>query len=240
MTANYPKLGLFITGTDTGVGKTYVATLIVRSLSEAGCRVGVYKPVASGCWRDGDVLHSDDADALWAAAGNPGDVEIVCPQRFEAPLAPHLAARAEGKLVDAELLRDGLAAWSDRCDFAIVEGAGGLMSPISDDDFVADLAYEFGYPLVLVAPNTLGVINQTLQTLVTAATFRDGIDVAGIVLNRPKDLRENDDPSIATNCDQLEQLCVPPVVAEVDWKADKFDRGVDWLGLASEGARGSG
>lgn len=234
MTAKYPQRGLFITGTDTGVGKTYVAALIVRSLHDAGYRVGVYKPVASGCWRDGDVLHSDDADALWAAAGNPGQAEIVCPQRFEAPLAPHLAAAAEGKTVDAELLRDGLSAWSDFCDIVVVEGAGGLMSPISDDDFVADLAYEFGYPLVLVAPNTLGVINQTLQTLITATTFRDGLNVAGIVLNQPKESSESDDPSIATNRGQLERLCVPPVVAEVDWQANEFDRTVNWPELTTE------
>ena len=91
--------GLFITGTDTGVGKTYVATLIVRSLLRAGHRVGVYKPVASGCRPERGTLVSDDALALWDAAGRPGELERVCPQRFEAPLAPPLAARAEGKEV---------------------------------------------------------------------------------------------------------------------------------------------
>src|SRR3990172_4269791 len=99
--------GLFITGTGTGVGKTYVAALIAQALRSAGKRVGVYKPIASGCEvRDGRLV-SPDAIALWEAAGRPGTLEQVCPQIFAAPLAPHLAARAEGRRVDAGLLREG-------------------------------------------------------------------------------------------------------------------------------------
>ena len=176
--------GLFITGTDTGVGKTYVAALVARALAAEGRRVGVYKPVASGCRRQGDRLVSDDALSLWEAAGRPGELERVCPQRFAAPLAPHLAARAEDARVDEEQLRRGLDYWIERSDIVIVEGVGGLMSPLTDDEYVADLAYEFGYPLVVVARNALGAINQTLQTLITAATFRRGLPIAGIVLNR--------------------------------------------------------
>ena len=108
--------GLFITGTDTGVGKTYVAALIARSLVASGRRVGVYKPAASGCIRDAHgCLVSDDAVALWEAAGRPSDLEHVCPQRFAAPLAPHLAARGEGREIDANLLRSGLDYWRSRC-----------------------------------------------------------------------------------------------------------------------------
>ena len=176
--------GLFITGTDTGVGKTYVASL-VAALASQGRRVGVYKPVASGCRREGDRLVADDASSLWEAAGRPGELERVCPQRFAAPLAPHLAARAEGARVDPKQLRSGLDYWLDRSDVVIVEGVGGLMSPLTEDDYVADLAYELAYPLIVVARNALGVINQTLQTLITAATFRRGLPIAGIVLNRP-------------------------------------------------------
>ena len=90
-----PARGLFITGTDTEVGKTRVTAMIARSLVAAGYRVGVYKPAASGCRREGDELIADDAVALWEAAGRPATLEQVCPQRFEAPLAPHLAAREE-------------------------------------------------------------------------------------------------------------------------------------------------
>ena len=127
---------------------------------------------------------SDDALALWQAAGSPGTLAEVCPQVFAAPLAPHLAAAAEGKRLDADLLRRGLDIWLERSDVVLVEGAGGLMSPLGEDEFVADLAYDFGFPLVVVADNRLGAINHVLQTLITAATFRDGLPVAGIVLNQ--------------------------------------------------------
>jgi len=227
--------GLLITGTDTNVGKTYVAARIVAALVNAGHRVGVYKPVSSGVAETADAGESEASDPalLWHAAGRPGDLDRVCPQQFSAPLAPHLAAAAAGQQVDPELLRTGLDYWRNRSDIVIVEGVGGLMSPISVDDYVADLAAEFGFPLVVVASNALGVINQTLQTLITAATFRDGLDVAGIVLNQTVAPEAGDDVSLASNRRELEQRCVPPVVAELKWGADRFDVEVDWFGLAS-------
>lgn len=234
MNAKLPP-GLFITGTDTNVGKTQVAARIAAALVEAGHRVGVYKPVASGVPAEAIALEADASDPvlLWHAAGQPGELDRVCPQKFEAPLAPHLAAAAASQTVDAELLRTGLGYWRKRSDIVIVEGVGGLMSPLSDEDYVADLAVEFGYPLVVVAPNTLGVINQTLQTLITAATFRNGLDVAGIVLNEIASPETADDASLASNRSELEQRCVPAVVAELKWGASRFDVEVDWFGLAT-------
>jgi dethiobiotin synthetase len=223
--------GLLITGTDTEVGKTYVAALIARELVAAGLRVGVYKPAASGCRRQGDGIISDDAVTLWESAGRPGELEAVCPQRFLAPLAPHLAARAEGRELDAELLHSGLEYWQARSQIILVEGVGGLMSPLSEEDYVADLAEEFGFPLVVVSRNALGTINQTLQTLVTAATFRDGLPIAGVVLNNPT--APTDDPSRQTNRQELSARCVPPVLAEVPWQATRFDSDIDWAGLAT-------
>ena len=120
----------------------------------------------------------DDAIILWEAAGKPASVHDVCPQMFLAPLAPNTAARKEGKEVDRELLTAGLEFWSDRFDFVIVESAGGLLSPLADECYVADLAIEMGYPALVVSANRLGTINQTLQTLLTARQYRDGIDVA--------------------------------------------------------------
>ena len=196
-----PVPGLFITGTDTEVGKTYVGALVARSLRTAGRRVGVYKPAASGCRPEGDALVSDDALQLWEAAGRPGPLERVCPQCFRAPLAPHLAAREEGKQLDADLLRTGIEYWQARSDVILVEGAGGLMSPLGEEEYVADLACDFGFPLVVVTRNALGTINQTLQTLVAAATFRDGLEVAGVVLNHPT--QPADDASTATNRGEL-------------------------------------
>src|SRR5438270_13346863 len=89
--------GLFVIGTDTGVGKPRVAARIAAALAKAQLKVGVYKPAASGCRRVGKHLVSDDAVALWNAAGRPGTLNAVCPQRFAAPLAPHLAAKEERK-----------------------------------------------------------------------------------------------------------------------------------------------
>ena len=102
----------------------------------------------------------------------PGDLEHVCPQRFAAPLAPHLAARAEGREIDGDLLRRGLDYWRSCSEIVLVEGAGGLMSPLGDDEYVADLARDLGFPLIIVSRNILGTINATLQTLITASVHR--------------------------------------------------------------------
>ena len=225
-----PPLGLFVTGTDTEVGKTFVASLIVKQLKAAGHRVGVYKPVASDCVSDGRQLVSEDAVALWDAAGRPMSLEAVCPQRFQAPLAPHLAARNAGRELDARLLRDGISVWADECDIIVVEGVGGLMSPVSDDEYVADLAYDFGYPTIVVTPNVIGAINQSLQTLITAACFRDGLPVAGVILN---DLRMFDgDISMDSNRDEIQRRAMSPVLSRLRYEGESFDEEVPWMELA--------
>ena len=228
-----PARGLFITGTDTEVGKSYVGILIVRALVAAGHRVGVYKPTASDCITDGHDSISEDSLALWQAAGQPLTLHDVCPQRFRAQMAPHLSARAEGKKLDANLLRTGISAWKDHCDIVIVEGAGGLMSPISDDEYVADVAYDLGYPLIVVAPNVLGVINQTLQTLITASSFRDGLEIAGIVLNDSQCF--HGDASVDSNFEEIAKRAIPPVVGHVRYEADAFQEEIDWFDLAGGG-----
>jgi dethiobiotin synthetase len=223
--------GLFITGTDTGVGKTYVAALIARSLVTSGLRVGVYKPAASGCARDvTGKLVSEDAVALWEAAGKPGELELVCPQRFAAALAPHLAARAEGKMLDAKLLRTGLDFWKPRSDIVLVEGAGGLLSPLGEREYVADLAHDFGFPLVVVSRNVLGTINATLQTLFTAAHYRGGMPVAGVVLNFPA-LPAADDISLSTNRSELVARGTAPLLTGLEYGAIEFDRDLNWASL---------
>lgn len=220
--------GLFIVGTDTEVGKTFVTASIARRCLCQGIRIGVYKPIASG-WDAADE-ESQDAWQLWDAAGRPQSVHDVCPQRFEMPVAPHLAARAAGCSVDETLLVQGLQAWREY-ELVLVEGAGGLMTPISDNLYVADLAAEFNFPLVVVAANQLGVINQTLQTLVTASTFCEGLPISGIVLNRPRPV--DDDASLTSNLEELRNRCVPPILASVKWQDPSPLDGVDWWELAS-------
>jgi dethiobiotin synthetase len=225
------QCGLFVVGTDTAVGKTFVSARIVAALSRAGVKVGVYKPAASGCRRVGRALVSDDAVALWEAAGRRGELKAVCPQRFAAPLAPHLAAKEERKEIDSQLLRRGIDYWRRRSDIIVVEGAGGLMSPVGDGEYVADLAADFGFPLVVVAPNRIGTINSTLLTLIAAAARDKPLPVAGIVLNDvlPPEVA---DPAIRSNRLELELRCVPPVLTHLCHNAADFDTPVDWLTIA--------
>lgn len=202
--------GLFVTGTDTGVGKTYMTALVVRELIERGLNVGAYKPVCTGCVErspsgvDQDVRsrHAEpnvqtnpsadssrppgpvwpDVERLWQATGGRYDRDRICPQRWRAALAPPVAARLEGARVDAELLRRGAEWWRQQVDFLVVEGVGGLLCPLTETECVADLAADIGFPLVIVARLGLGTINHTLLTL-EAAQHR-GLPVAGIVLNQ--------------------------------------------------------
>ncbi len=173
--------GLFVTGTDTNVGKTQIATRIVSELRASSHRVGAYKPVCSGASGESPPQW-DDIERLRAALGLDLPDEIICPQRFLAPLAPHLAARAEGRFVDFERLVGGMDWWRDRADLMIVEGAGGLLAPVTDTKTVADLARVVRYPLVIVARCGLGTINHTLLTI-EAARYRQ-LAIAGVVLNQ--------------------------------------------------------
>lgn len=198
-----PK-GIFITGTDTGVGKTFVTCGLARALVALGRSVGVMKPVATGCARGaGGALESDDAAALIEAAA-PGDpAGLVCPCRFERPLAPAAAvALGEGPPVRIAAIRAAFTHIAARHDTVLVEGIGGLLCPLSRRASVADLAAELGLPLLVVARAGLGTINHTLLTV--EAARRRGLRVAGVLLN----LRSPSGPTDAerTNPAQIEHL----------------------------------
>jgi len=175
-----PARGLYLAGTDTGVGKTAVAEAIVRQLVAAGVAVGVYKPVASGCSAVEDP--GGDAARLWAAAGRPLSAGLVCPQVFGSPIAPPHAARAEGRRVDERLLRTGILPWIDTSDIVVVEGAGGLFSPLGETTLNADLVGDLGMPLVVVDAARLGVIGRTLMAV--RAACAEGLVVAAVVLSQ--------------------------------------------------------
>jgi len=223
--------GFFVTGTNTGVGKTHVGAMIARALVAAGHQIGVYKPVESGCKRQGQqedsALCPADAQLLWEAAGKPGDLAQVCPQRFEAALAPPQAAALEGAVVDRQRLREGLNYWREHYDLALVEGAGGLMSPLSEEDYNADLAADLGLPLVIVAANELGVINATLQTVIAARSVAPSLPIAGVILNQTAPL--TGDESVGHNAGQLRKHCDVPLLATVNFEQRNFTANIDWL-----------
>lgn len=156
----------------------------------AGVAVGAYKPVASGA----PSLEQRDGFQLWQASGQRGSLAEVTPQNFLAPLAPPIAAELEGKQVSDKLIIDGARQWSNRCQFLVVEGAGGLLSPISWTLTNAALALELQFPVVLVSENRLGVVNQVLTTLTAARSIR--LHVCCIVLN---EIRYTEELAVQSN-----------------------------------------
>jgi dethiobiotin synthetase len=131
------------------------------------------------------------------------------------------------------LLIDGIAAWS-QYDLVLVEGVVGLMSPVTPNLYVADLAAEFRFPLVVVARNQIGVINQTLLTLIAAQTFRDGLEIAGVVLNDASSAAM--DVSAPCNAMELRRHCSKPVLARTFWQDAGELEHVDWARLSEIGA----
>lgn len=206
--------GLMITGTDTSVGKTEMACLILREAREAGLRVGAYKPACSGAERRDGVAVWEDVERLRQSAEltAPGDLERVCPLRFAAPLAPPVAAALEGRQIGRSVLRSGLLAWRGRCDLLVVEGAGGLLCPLTETETFADFAAWTGLPLIVVARRGLGTINHTLLTL-EAARSR-GLSVAGVILNDAD--RAGDSLAARTNPAELQKRMDCPLLGCLD------------------------
>lgn len=185
--------GLFITGTDTDVGKTYVTSLLARQLKDAGYGVSARKPIASGCLND-----CVDAQAL--AQATDEDPLIVCPYRFAPAISPERAIRLAGAYVS---LTDCLRASRNTSAFTLVEGAGGWLSPLCSDGDNADLAHALAQPVLLVASNRLGCINQTRLTL--QAIEQRGLTCLAVVLN------EVSPDSDADNLLDLQRLIPVPI-----------------------------
>jgi dethiobiotin synthetase len=169
--------GIFITGTDTGVGKTYVACALARGLRESGVDIGVMKPVETGVTR----LGPEDAIALREAAGVEDPIELICPLQYAMPAAPEAAATAEGKTVSLAAIEDAFKILTSRHSSMLVEGAGGLLVPFDPNTTMADLAERLDLPVLLVARTSLGTINHTLLSV--EACKRRGLDLLGVVLS---------------------------------------------------------
>lgn len=172
--------GIFVTGTDTGVGKTIVSAVLARVLKNRGINVGVMKPVTSGC-PDAEPLISEDAQLLAFGAGIDPLPEESAPYRFKAPLAPSVAAAMEGKKINFSVIAEAYEELASRHDFVIVEGAGGLMVPLAGGLLMADLANHLRLPLLVVARPNLGTVNHTLLTCFSARQL--GLSVTGVIIN---------------------------------------------------------
>ncbi len=187
--------GIFITGTDTNIGKTIVAAGIAGALRYRGYSVGVMKPVQSGAaLRDGK-LYSQDAELMREAARCCDEEELVCPVLLREALAPDIAAKIEGKSVDIDLIKKAYIELERRHDFVVVEGAGGIAVPVKDRILISDLIVLLGTPAIIVARPELGTINHTLLTAEYAKKCK--IPVTGVIINNYRDgLAEKTNPEV--------------------------------------------
>jgi dethiobiotin synthetase len=208
--------GLFVTATDTGIGKTEVACALLRAARAAGLDAVGMKPAQSGA-AEGEP---SDAERLLAASGGVEPLDAICPYTLRAPLAPAVAARLEGVEISVPRILDGARALAARHAAVLVEGAGGLLVPLAERATYADLAVALGLPVLVVARAGLGTVNHTALTV--EALRRRGLAIAGIVLNRTA---PEDDPSVPHNAAEIARLtgiapaALLPFVADIDARA---------------------
>lgn len=176
--------GVFVTGTDTGVGKTFVAALLVKALKDAGVDVVPMKVVQTGCRKRGDSRSAPDLEFVLRATGleaGCGEDRLMCPVRLMKPCSPHLSARLEGRKVDIGLIHRSFRRLARIHEFVVVEGAGGAMVPLTRSVMMADVMKLLGLPVLVVARPGLGTLNHTLLTI--RELRRRSIRVLGIVFN---------------------------------------------------------
>ncbi|MBB5353523.1 dethiobiotin synthetase [Haloferula luteola] len=199
----------FITGTDTGVGKTWFARLLVTTLREQGIAAAGYKPVACG--------DRDDALALAEASGGLA-VDEVNPIYLKAAVAPKIAAMLDDSRINPGAILADLKQFEKRFDHVVVEGAGGWRVPLADDYDMADLATDIAHPVIVVVANRLGALNHTILTVEDIRA--SGLEVAGLVLNH---LQDELDTAAITNKGVIEELVDAPILAEIIHGQDFLD-----------------
>ncbi len=202
-------MSIFITGTDTAVGKTRVAALLVRALRAAGVDAVGFKPICCG--------GREDAEELVAASAGAVSLNDVNPVWLRPPVAPYTAAMIEGRVADVALVRETFARLRAKHAAVILESCGGWLVPVARDFSMADLAAEFALPVLVVAANRLGVINHTLLTV--AAIRARGLECAGVLLNQVQ-APSPDDAAVLTNGAVLEELLDVPLLGEVVFNAE--------------------
>ena len=234
--------GFFITGTDTGVGKTAVTGAMAHVLRRRGLDPGVMKPAATGCIRRGAELVAADALFLARMAGVDDALDLICPCRLELPLAPAVAAQLSGERVDLSKMEEAFRLLGSRHRVMLVEGVGGLMVPLSGAFLVEDLAVRFNLPLLVVARPDLGTINHTLLTISRAR--QRGLSVAGVVVNGlpgEPDAAQRTSPLVIGSLSGVKILGVIPRDGEVDVEAGRpgnlaalAGEHLDWPALLAE------
>lgn len=200
---------MFITGTDTGVGKTFVASLIVKALKENSINVGVMKPVETGCPQKNSVLKPHDALLLKKTAQVDDDMDIINPYRFKEPFAPSVAARKTGRQIKLSKIENCYKKLASRHDFMLVEGAGGLLTPLNSKETILDLIKFLGLPVIIVAASKLGTINHTLLTIRCAR--QSGIRIISIIFNNPCKQKK----SFLMNMEEVKRFTDVPVIGEI-------------------------
>ena len=173
--------GVFVTGTDTEVGKTLVAAGLTHALCEAGMRTAVMKPVSAGCSLRGGQWVNEDAELLMAQANVDLELSDVNPYAFEPPIAPHLAAAEANVRIELDRIAEKFSVIAARADVTVVEGAGGWLAPIGRNATMADIAARLALPVLLVVGMRLGCLNHTLLTIESIAST--GLELAGWVAN---------------------------------------------------------
>ena len=200
--------GFFITGTDTGVGKTVVAGAVIKVMQSIGVKACAMKPIESGCGKEGDVLIPYDGTFLKQAAHMDEPIRQVTPFCFESPLSPLAASEIEGRKISIDEIKKAYYKLYKSYEAIVVEGVGGLMVPIRKDYYIVDLAREFSLPLIIITKPGLGTINHTMLTVNYA--LEAGLEVAGLIINysRPPEnsLAEKTNPQI------LKEICPVPVI----------------------------
>ena len=205
--------GVFITGTDTGVGKTFVTTALVRALVRSGMRVSVMKPVAAGAELTRDGLRNADALALMAAANVESGYETVNPFCFPLPASPHIAAASAGIAVDRAVIRRRFEELAALSDIVVVEGAGGWLAPISDTETMADIAVMLDVTMLEVVGLRLGCLSHALLT--AHGIESKGLQLAGWIANHLQPHFEHADENIAA----LEKRLPAPLLEVVPFPA---------------------
>ncbi|HLG42157.1 MAG TPA: dethiobiotin synthase [Planctomycetota bacterium] len=205
-----PARGIFITGTDTEIGKTVVAAGLASALRRRGLKVGVMKPIATGCARKRGRLVSDDAELLVSVSGCQAPMELVSPIRLEAPLAPSVATKMAERPLNLQRIWKAYKVLSYMHEALVVEGIGGLMVPILERYFVADMIKRMGLPVMIVSRPSLGTINHTALTVKVAEQY--GLTVRGVVINYHNPFRGVAERTAAMS---IEEATNVPVLAEV-------------------------